>query len=275
MTLTLRCLDPSILTQDVFASMHANILMSGTLEPLNMYKDILGIPQGETLQLSSPFAKENRLTIIDTATTTQYRQRNPSMYTEISSRLTTLVNAIKGNVIVFFPSYAMRDSLYPKIKTPKQIFLEKQGTTKTQKKQLLKDFTIHKNEGAVLLATSSGNFGEGIDLPGDHLQGVIIVGLPLQPPDLETEELIKYYDHKFNKGKLYGYIFPTFMRIIQNAGRLIRTEKDRGVIVFMDNRYTWPTYKQCFPADYDLIIGKTEDYEEKIKKFFSTTTKPA
>ena len=188
----------------------------------------------------------------------------------MSNRLTTLVNTIKGNVLVFFPSYAMRDQLYPQIKTSKQLILEKQGSTKEQKKHLLKEFGKHKDKGAVLLATSSGNFGEGIDLPGDLLQGVIIVGLPLQPPDIETLELIKYYDNKFSKGKLYGYVFPAFMRIIQNAGRLIRTETDRGVIVFMDNRYIWPSYKQCFPPEYDLIIGKTEEYVEKIKEFFSS-----
>ena len=134
------------------------------------------------------------------------------------------------------------------------------------KQQFLKKFKSYKKQGAVLLGTTSGSFGEGIDLPGDFLKAVIVVGLPLQPPDLETKELIKYYDKKFQKGWDYGYILPAITKALQNAGRCIRSEKDKGIIIFLDERYSWPTYKKCFPIDWNLEI--TLEYEQKIKDFF-------
>ena len=103
-----------------------------------------------------------------------------------------------------------------------------------EKQEFLDNFRLYKKVGAVLMGVITGNFGEGIDLPGDELQGVIIVGLPLQKPDLETEVLIKYYDNKFKKGWDYGYLFPAFNKTLQSAGRCIRSETDRGVIIFLD-----------------------------------------
>jgi DNA excision repair protein ERCC-2 len=116
-----------------------------------------------------------------------------------------------------------------------------------------------------------GNFGEGIDLPGDYLKGVIIVGLPLQRPDLETEALIKYYDDKFKKGWDYGYLFPAFNRALQSAGRCIRSETDKGVIIFLDERYTWKNYNRCFPPSWSLKT--TLLYEKMIEDFFKENEK--
>jgi DNA excision repair protein ERCC-2 len=117
-----------------------------------------------------------------------------------------------------------------------------------------------------LLATISGSFGEGIDLPGDFLKGVIVVGLPLTRPDLESKSLIDYYDKKFGKGWDYGYLYPAFTKAIQSSGRCIRTEKDRGVVVFLDERYAWPRYYNCFPKDWKFIT--TVLFERNIQNFF-------
>ena len=109
---------------------------------------------------------------------------------------------------------------------------------------------------------ASGSFGEGIDLPGTLLRGVLIVGIPLTVPDLKTRELIKYYDNKFGKGMEYGYILPAVTRVMQNAGRCIRSESDRGVIVFIDERYLMKRYRECFPKNSSLkIVLKREDLD--------------
>jgi len=116
-----------------------------------------------------------------------------------------------------------------------------------------------------LLAVSSGSFGEGIDMPG-ILKAVIIVGLPLQKPDLETKELIDYYEEKFGKGIDYGYIFPAITKCLQNAGRCIRSETDKGVIIFLDERFAWENYNRCLPKDMNFKISLM--YEDRIREFF-------
>ena len=136
---------------------------------------------------------------------------------------------------------------------------------KNEKQKLLDTFSSHAKTGAVLLGVAAGSFGEGVDLPG-ILKGVIVVGLPLDKPDLETTELISYYDTAFGKGWEYGYILPAMSRCIQNAGRCIRTEKDRGIIAFVDERYAWPRYSSAFPTEWGTRI--TIDYKGEIARFF-------
>ena len=148
----------------------------------------------------------------------------------------------------------------------KSIFTEAQGMLKEEKEEMLKKFKSHKKQGAVMLAVSGANFSEGIDLPGDELRAVIIVGLPLSRPDLETKSLIGYYDERFGRGWDYGYIFPAMIKVVQGAGRCIRSETDKGVIIFLDERYSMSNYFRCFPKDYNVKTTKLP--EEHIKKFF-------
>ncbi len=138
--------------------------------------------------------------------------------------------------------------------------------SKAEKVSLIEDFKCYKDKGALLLCASSGNYGESIDLAGELLNGVIVVGLPLARPNLKTQELIRYYDKKFEKGWDYGYVMPAIIKAVQNAGRCIRSETDRGVVVFLDERYSWSTYLSCFPKDWNFQI--TKEPEQLIEKFF-------
>jgi DNA excision repair protein ERCC-2 len=123
------------------------------------------------------------------------------------------------------------------------------------------------NEKAkVLFAVTSGSFAEGLDLPDSMLELVMVVGLPLSVPDLFTNAVIKHFEKKFRRGQLYGYIYPAMTKIIQAAGRCIRTESDRGVIVLMDNRFFWPLYAQAFPPHWKL--ERTKEYKLEISNFF-------
>ena len=134
------------------------------------------------------------------------------------------------------------------------------------KEELLSRFKAQREQGGVLLAVTGANFAEGIDFPGDLLQGVVIVGLPLGRPDLYTRELIAYYDLRFGRGWNYGYIYPAMAKCIQSAGRCIRSETDRGVIIYLDERFAWQRYYDCFPDRVGLMV--TKEYEQKIKNFF-------
>ncbi len=268
-TLQKRCLDPALITKPIIKNSHSTILMSGTLSPTVMYKDILGFPSS-TIEKSfeSPFPKNNRLTMVVPKTTTKYSARSEEQYKEIAKITAEICNSVPGNTAVFFPSYRVMEdvSSYFNIMCEKTIFSEKPRMNKNDKNSMLESFKKYKKIGAVLLGVAAANFSEGIDLPGDFLKGVIVVGLPLQPPNLEVKELIKYYETRFGNGWDYGYVLPAITKSMQAAGRCIRSENDKGIVVFLDQRYTWPNYFKCFPTDWDLKI--TVDYKKATSEFF-------
>jgi DNA excision repair protein ERCC-2 len=272
--LNYRCLDPSLVTRDIIESSYATIIMSGTLTPTSMYKDILGFNKNNTMEgiYKNPFPKENRLCLIVPETTTKFTRRNDEEYRKIAETCNKIVNKVPGNTILFFPSYDLRDKVFKNLYdiSNKKLIIEKQNLSKEEKENILEEFKQHKDEGAVLLAVSAGNFGEGIDLPGDFLKGVVIIGLPLEKPDLETKELIDYYQEKYGKGFDYGYIFPAITKCLQNAGRCIRSETDKGVVVFLDERFAWENYYRCLPENMGFKISKV--YEERIEDFFNRHT---
>lgn len=270
LVLSHNCLDPCFIMNDLVNESFMLILMSGTLNPLEMYKDLLGFKDGKTklLEFENQFPKENRLNLIVPTITTKFTSRNTEMFKKIAVECSNIVNSVPGNSILFFPSYDIRDTIdqYFQVLCKKTTFLEDSKMNKKERNELIEKFKDYKDKGAVLLAVSSGSFGEGVDFIGDFLKCVVVVGLPLAKPDLETKELIKYYDEKFNDGWNYGYIYPAIIKILQNAGRCIRSETDRGVVIFLDNRYMWQQYKKCFPKDMNFkITDKPENY---IREFF-------
>lgn len=265
-TLGYRCLDPSIIAEPVISKAYSCILMSGTLTPTSMYKELLGVDTDE-LTLKSPFPIENRMNLIIPKTSTKYELRNPEQYKEIAKTLADVTSDVKGSVAIYFPSYYLMDEISKQFVslTKKTVFTERPEMTKQEKQEFLDNFVKYKDSGAVLLAVISGSFSEGIDLPG-VLKMVIIVGLPLQKPDLETKALIDYYDKKFGKGWDYGYLFPAFTKAIQAAGRCIRSETDKGIIVFLDERYSWNNYYRCFPTTWPIKISLI--YKDTIRRFY-------
>lgn len=253
--LSYRCLDPGIITGPVFREVAASVAMSGTLNPTTMYAEILDMPiSTKEFTLQCPFPPENRLVIVVPKTTTKFTARSPEQYEQIGTHVADIVNKVPGNSIVFFPSYDILEAskMTITIKANKTLFQEIPGLSKEEREQLLEKFKSYQNTGAVLLAVTSGSFGEGIDLPGNFLKAAIIVGLPLQKPTKEVEALIAYYDAKFKRGWDYGYVYPALNKVLQAAGRTIRTETDRGAIIFLDERYAWPQYQRLFPPEWKV-----------------------
>ncbi|MFH2020555.1 MAG: ATP-dependent DNA helicase [archaeon] len=267
-TISYRCLDPSVVCSDIINNTYSTLLMSGTLLPTVMYKELLGIEKCQEVVFKDPFPKKNRLNLIIPRTTTKYSARSEAQFKQIAETLAEVVDAVPGHSAVFFPSYYVLDQVrkFFDMKTSKTVFTEAAGMSKDEKQSFLERFKGYKDIGATLLGVASGSFGEGIDLPGDLLKAVIVVGLPLSAPDLETKSLIEYFDKKFKKGWDYGYLFPAFNKTLQNAGRCIRSETDKGVIVFLDERFVWPNYKRCFPEDWDMVVSS--DPIKLIKDFF-------
>ena len=268
--LNFRCLDPALASKELFEECHSAILMSGTLTPTRMYRDILGMSEERTKckEYDNPFPKTNRLSLVIPDTTTRFTRRKPEEFQKIAEWCAQVVNSIPGNVAVFFPSYYVRDKVAPEFerKSRKSIFSEQQGLSKRERMEMLEQFKEYSDLGAVFLGVTGGSFGEGIDLPGKFLRGVVVVGVPLDSPDLETQSLIDYYEKLFGAGWDYGYIFPAMNRVVQAAGRAIRSETDRGVVVLIDERFTWKNYFKCLPVEWQIIV--TKNPVDRIKKFF-------
>ncbi len=257
LSLFYNCLDPGIVLEPILEGAHSNIFMSGTLYPLTMYEEIFGLDLPLKVEYPNPFPAENRLDLVVPAISTKYDQRNGEMYSKIAHHVSELMEIIGGNKIFFFPSYAIMDKVREHIDS--EIFVETPGMDKHSRELILKKFISLRSEGATLFAVSSGSFGESIDLDGDKLKGVVIVGVPFAKNDLEIKELIRYYDEKFEKGMEYAYIMPAFTSIMQNAGRCIRSETDKGIIIYLDERYAWTNYRKNFPSHVNLKGARSYD----------------
>ncbi|MBI2558663.1 ATP-dependent DNA helicase [Candidatus Woesearchaeota archaeon] len=264
-SLVYRCLDPSIAAKEVIDNSYSTLLMSGTLTPTSMYRDLLGYTHVVEREYNSPFPKKNRLNLIIPKTTTRFTERTHRQFGEIAKVCSDIANCVNGNCAMFFPSYDLMLNIHEHFRKmcSRTVFMEKQVSKKEEKEMQLASFV--KNPESVLMATSTGSFGEGIDLPG-ILKAVIIVGLPLNKPDVEARLLIQYYGDKYSKGMEYGYILPAITKCVQNAGRCIRSETDKGAIIFLDERYASPVYHECFPEEWDMEVSL--DYLRELKGFF-------
>ena len=271
--LQIKALDASIATAEIFRDCHSSILMSGTLLPVKMYADLLGINESKAVfrEFLSPFPKENKLSLVITGVTTKYTERCAGEFEKIGKIASKIVNKVPGNSAVFFPSFALLESIAPYIEenSSRKLMKQKSGMNSEERTKLLSEFRARgKSFGAVLLAVSAGSFAEGIDFLGDQLLCAVIVGVPLGEMDLETQCLVSYYQKKFGEGWHYAYIYPAMTRAIQASGRVIRDETDRGVVAFLDKRYLWSTYRKCFPKDFELI--DSSEPEKLVEEFWSS-----
>ncbi len=268
-----RCLDPSLYTEKIIKKTNSTILMSGTLKPQEMYRDLLGLEESRTelKEYSSPFPTRNKLRLIVPSVTTKYTERGTQQYKKIAENINQVVKETPGNSAVFFPSYMLLKNVSKYLdRTEKPVLVQRSKQSQKESNRLLRRFRDHAySNGAVLLGVSGGSYGEGIDLPGQELVNVMVVGVPLKEPNLETKALIEYHDQKYGKGWEYGYIFPAMAKAVQAGGRCIRNEKDKGTVIYLDERYTWRNYSRCFPRTPPPKI--TENPKEEVTKFWETS----
>jgi len=272
-SLEYKCLDPALSCKPVFDSAHSAVLMSGTLLPLSMYSNLFGFNPDRVRETKyrSPFPDENKLGLIITGVTTRYTKRSGDMYRRYAEKIARISENVAGNLAVFHPAYHIMDAICRElVRSPlkKPLLMERKEMTKGQKKALYMRLARMKdNGGAILMGVQAGSLSEGVDYAGNMLSAVLIVGLPLEKPNLETQALIDYYDFKFQRGWDYGYIYPAMNRSLQAAGRCIRSETDKGAILLMDDRFRWANYRKCLPDDFCYKV--TETPEEHLRKFFS------
>ena len=261
-------LDPSEIAADVLNSAHAAVLMSGTLLPLEMHADILGIKKAVLKEYMSPFPLQNRLNLFVDRTTTKYTQRSAEQFKNIGEIASEVIGKVQGNTIVFFPSFEMMENIAPHIGTGRQILRQDREMSSQDREKLIHNFKLlGQSFGGVLLAVSGGSIAEGVDFPGEGLSCAIVVGIPFAKVSIFSDALIRYYDQKFRKGWEYAYNAPAISKAVQAAGRVIRSETDRGVCIFLDERFSSNQYKKFYPKD--LGAERTKEPGELVDKFFS------
>ncbi len=262
-------LDPSVLTAEVFRSIHSGVLMSGTLYPGEMYADLLGISEPKIRSYESPFPEENRKIVSVNHLTTSYNQRGIPMYQAYANSIADVANNVPGNVAVFFPSYSLMNSVVDRLEMihlDKELMVEDRRYSKRDREGLIR--SLHRSGRNLLLGVQGGSLSEGVDYKNNVLCSVMIAGIPFPPPTPDVKALEEYYTKKFDRKRGYEYsrVFPAMNRVLQAAGRCIRSRSDRALIVLMDKRFNQPHYKNMLPDEFEF--HPAENLEEESKKFF-------
>lgn len=224
------CMDPSIATS-ILNEFYSSIHMSGTLEPMEEYVKSIGI-NADMLKLSSSFPEENRkIFYIDGLTTKYYMDNN--MVKKIGKEIEKICNSNDKNILVFFPSYSILERFVNIIKINRRIYIEKR---KDKQALLMKKIEKFKKNGGIFLSVMGGRISEGMDFPSEEVEIVLIVGIPYPPPSAKLIALQSYYDKKFGNGWKYVVEAKAIRKIEQAIGRLIRSEKDKGIAIILDER---------------------------------------
>lgn len=259
------CMDPSDFIDESLSCGRSSILFSATLLPLDYYNHLLGATQAKRLFLESPFKKENLGLFINNAIGTKYTQRDYSLQ-EIVNMVYSFINFKNGNYIVYFPSYAYMNSVYHLFEEQHpDIFTIMQSNTmdESERESFLENFSNSKETNILAFCVLGGIFSEGIDLVGDKLIGSIIVGVGLPQINEEQNSLKMYYDEEFSQGFAYAYQYPGMNKVLQAAGRVIRTAEDKGVVLLIDERFTDRRYLQLFPPHWQHWQTTTKDTIQK------------
>ena len=262
------CLDPSVGTE-ILSCFHSTIHMSGTLEPLEEYRDSLGLPEKtELISFPSSFPKENRRVLFVDDVSSKYEDiiKDDDMVNRMINHVTTVCNNFPKNTMVFFPSFNVMNMFRSSDninKINRSVFFEEQKMSQSALMDLVSDFKEYgnvENEGAALFSVMGGRISEGMDFPAEQLEIALIVGIPYPKPTARQRGLQRYYDIKFRKGWEYTVEAPTARKLLQSIGRLIRDEKDRGIAVILDRRA--PRFKK-----YIHDLEESKDLLKDIKSF--------
>jgi DNA excision repair protein ERCC-2 len=271
--LKLFCVDPSVHLEKVMRRCQTAIFFSATMTPMDYFKQILGCDQSaHHLILHSPFPGENLGLLISDQISTYYRHRDQTV-SQVSQAISALVEQKTGNYLLYFPSYAYMRKIYhsftdhnPQIET----ILQTSGMSEPEREAFLKRFSEDNPQTLVGFAVMGGIFGEGIDLVGDRLVGAVIVGVGLPGISLERELIKEYFTRTLSAGFEYAYLYPGINRVLQAAGRVIRTEKDRGVVLLIDQRYARFQYKSLLREEWDPVrVQDTRQLADALQKFWN------
>ena len=259
-------IDTSNVLKEIEKNALSSIFFSATLTPLKYFRYILGGDEDDyILKIKSPFDIENLNLMITADISMKYTQRDLNIE-KACQYINAVITEKKGNYMIFFPSYffmnkvyATYESLYP----TSNILLQNQGISEEEQQDIINSFINERN--LVLFTVVGGIFSEGIDLPLEKLIGAVIIGTGIPQISFERNIIKGFFDDKMNSGYDFAYKYPGFNKILQSAGRVIRTENDKGTVLLIDSRLCQYTYLKLFP-DHWRHFKKIKSVEEvKIK----------
>jgi DNA excision repair protein ERCC-2 len=251
-TFKILCKDAARFLHDRLAGFHSVVAMSATLTPFAFYQDVLGFPTERTFtaEFPSPFPPQNRKIVVVPDVSTAYRDRQRDA-PKIAQTIDDIVAQRSGNYMAFFPSFAFLRLVRPWLRVSGAGLIEQtESMTETERTAVLRSLQQREAGSQLVLAVQGGIFAEGVDYPGDMLVGVIIVGPGLPRVDAEQELIRAYYEEKYGHGFAYAYLYPGMTRVIQSAGRVIRSETDVGIIALLDKRFTYTNYATLLPSHW-------------------------
>lgn len=270
-TLTLYCLNPAPHLRDVLGKMRSTVYFSATLRPMDYFTDILGGDrETRSLVLPSPFPPRNLQVIVDDRIPTRYDKRAAS-YGDVAAAVAAMVNARVGNYLVFFPSYKylreVRERLDGLLESA-EVLCQSEGMADIDRKNFLDHFSTYGSRTLVGCAVMGGAFGEGIDLVGERLSGVAVVGVGLPQVCLERQLIRDHFQHAADTGFEYAFAYPGMNKVLQAVGRLIRTETDRGVALLIDERFAMPLYRNLLPQEWKPVRASGAQISVVCKRFW-------
>lgn len=267
------CVNPAANLQNYLEYGSGTVFFSATLLPIHYYKSLLSVEKDDyAIYAQSPFPRENMLLIQGTDVTTRYTMRDAGMYRRIAEYIRTAVGGKKGNYMIFFPSYRFLENVYeafldtgPDV----DLIVQSQNMRENEKEDFLAEFEQERERPLAAFCVMGGVFSEGIDLTEDRLIGAVVVGTGL-PQVCTDREIIKgYFEARGMDGFSYAYLYPGMNKVLQSAGRVIRTETDRGIVLLLDSRFSGSRYREIFPREWaDCRICTASTLEDQIESFW-------
>lgn len=276
--LRLYCVDTSENLQKCLDKGNSAVFFSATLLPVNYYISLLSAAKDDyAIYARSPFDPKKRRVLVGTDVSTRYVRRGPGEYDRIAGYIDAAVRVRRGNYLVFFSSYRMLEDIGTRAEKmlagDVRCIYQNPGMSEPEREAFLHEFESEHPEGLVGFCVMGGVFGEGIDLKNDRLIGAVVVGTGLPQVCTEREILKQYYDGRGQDGFAYAYLCPGMNKVLQSAGRVIRTDEDRGVILLLDERFARREYLQMFPREWeDYDFCSLRSVGEKMEKFWGNSS---
>ena len=272
--LKLFCVNPAVNLQEYLSRGNSTIFFSATMLPIRYYKKLLSVEKEDyAVYAPSPFQKERRKLFVGRDVSTKYTRRTDQMYERFASYIAAALQAKKGNYIAFFPSYRFLEEVYEKFQRYQTedviCIVQEQSMDEEKREAFLQAFDQDRSESLIGFCVMGGIFSEGIDLTEERLIGAFLVGTGLPQVCNEREILKQYFDRHGENGFSYAYLYPGMNKVLQAAGRVIRTAEDRGVILLLDERFLERQYQEVFPREWDdYEIGTLKTAEKSMMKFW-------
>lgn len=249
------CVNPARILSQCMGQGSSTILFSATLLPIKYYKTLLsGNEEDYAVYANSPFQEEKRLLMVATDVSSKYTRRTESEYRKVVDYIRTVVSGRHGNYMVFFPSYQYMteiEAMFEEVSLEADLIVQGQGMGEAERNEFLKEFECEREHSLVAFCVMGGVFSEGIDLKEERLIGVIIVGTGLPMVCVEQEILKGYFEETEERGFDFAYQYPGMNKVLQAAGRVIRTREDEGVILLLDDRFLRRDYLELFPREWE------------------------